>query len=742
MVPDIALSEAVDNELEEMQFTKTQIREPIRHWSFCAWTLTFIWSVGFGAWNFSTSAIEVPSGFLAETIVRDINAATAMTIAPDGRVFFAEQTGVLRVWKDDHVLPELALDLSERLDTYWERGLIGMTLHPDFPHTPYMYIVYVAKDPHTHHVVSRFIVIGDRVDLASEQILLEGDDQSKLGGFKPSGHQGGPIRIGPDGKLYIGLGEQTAGKPAQALDSLLGKILRINLDGSIPEDNPFYTQTTGKYRSIWAIGIRNPFGLVFESDTERLWETDVGQTAFEEVNIIVKGGNYGWPDAEGLSANTAFANPIHAYPPAIGRSIVGGMFYPYQEKHLVSVESSLYRFPGKWNSQFFFADWAAHWIKVINPKNPKQAVSFARNLNGPVALEPAPDGSLFVLNRGTIWRDPQKFVENSGSLVRIRFIGNDAFLVTDDSAKESVPNDLTSTDLFESLKPFKPKAELVEFEINATPWQPGVQSRRWISLPSESSITFRPDGEWEFPNGTTVIQHFTLDGGTLDGSSFETHVFWFNGPRRVRAGAYRWNGTDTEATLVADGEFIPLPGQEKRHWFTPGSEPNLNLDLVVTGFVLPLNTRQVNRDYQLEKWNRNGWFNPALTNITNLPQLANLDDTDASRELRVRSFLDANCAACHRPDGSSRGNFEATFNTPLNAQNLINGSLVAGDLGIMGAKVIVPGHPDKSILLQRVKRTDFFRMPPFVLSDDPSPLVPLLEEWIRSLPEAQSASAK
>ena len=701
-----------------------------------------IWSLAFGSWSCGTRAAEVPSGFVAETIVRDINAATALAIAPDGRVFFAEQTGALRIWKDDHLLHEPALDLNKRLDTYWERGLIGITLHPDFPRTPHIFIVYVAKEPYTHHVVSRFIVTGDEVDPASEHILLEGDDQSKLGGFKPSGHQGGPIRIGPDGKLYIGLGEQTAGKPSQALDSLLGKILRINLDGSIPEDNPFYNQATGKYRSIWTTGIRNPFGLVFEANTERLWETDVGQTAFEEVNIIVKGGNYGWPDAEGMSGNTAFVNPVHAYPPAIGRCIVGGMFYPYPANHLDSTGASPYQFPEKWNGQFFFADWASHWIKVLNPANPEKAVSFARNLNGPVALEPAPDGSLFVLNRGTIWRDPQKFVENSGSLVRIRFIGNDASLATNDSAEEYPPNDLAGTDLFESLKPFKPKAELVEFEINAVPWQPGVRSRRWISLPAESPIRISPDGEWEFPNGATVIQHFTLDGGARGGSSFETQVLWFNGPRNVRAGAYRWNDTGDEAMLVVDGDFIPLPGQEKRHWFTPGTESNLNLDLVVTGFVLPLNTRQANRNHQLEAWNKKGWFEPALTGITNLPKLASLDDTGASHELRVRSFLDANCAACHRPEGSSRGNFKARFSTPLSEQNLINGDLVAGDLGIIGAKVIVPGLPDKSILLQRVKRTDFFRMPPFVLSDDPSPLAPLLEEWIRSLPEAQSASAK
>lgn len=224
-----------------------------------------------GPWFFNLSAQDVPSGFIAETVVRDINAATAMTMAPDGRVFFAEQTGAIRVLKNNRVLSEPALDLGQRLDTYWERGLIGVTLHPDFPLVPHLFVVYVAKEPFTYHVVSRFTVTGDKMDPASELILLEGDDQSLMGGFKPSGHQGGPIRVGPDGKLYIGLGEQTSSKPSQALDTLIGKILRINTDGSIPNDNPFSTKTRGKYRAIWAYGIRNPFGLVFEPGTKRLW---------------------------------------------------------------------------------------------------------------------------------------------------------------------------------------------------------------------------------------------------------------------------------------------------------------------------------------------------------------------------------------------------------------------------------------------------------------------------------------
>src|SRR5262245_61192880 len=112
-------------------------------------------------------AVEVPEGFVVETLATNLNAATALTVAPDGRIFIADQTGPLRVWKNGRVLPKPALDLTGRVDDYWERGLIGVTLHPDFPHTPHLFVVYVAKAPFTHHVISRFTMIGDFADLAS-----------------------------------------------------------------------------------------------------------------------------------------------------------------------------------------------------------------------------------------------------------------------------------------------------------------------------------------------------------------------------------------------------------------------------------------------------------------------------------------------------------------------------------------------------------------------------------------------
>jgi hypothetical protein len=259
-----------------------------------------------------------------------------------------------------------------------------------------------------------------------------------------------------------------------------------------------------------------------------------------------------------------------------------------------------------------------------------------------------------------------------------------------------------------------------------------VSARRWISLQPGGKIRFNAEGQFEFPKDAIVVQHYSI-GKT--GLPFETHVMWFTGPRTARAAAYRWSADGKNATLVEDGEVIPLPGDPQRLWFSPGGELSLHLDSVVVGFLLPLNPRQLNCHDQLQQWNARGCFEPSLTNdkLAAVPKLAALDDQTAPPELRVRSYVDANCAACHRPGGPSRGNFDARATTPLSEQNLIDGELVAGDIGIPGARVIVPGHPEKSVMLQRLRRDDFVRMPPVNVNHEPQPVAPLLEAWIRSL---------
>ena len=160
-----------------------------------------------------------------------------------------------------------------------------------------------------------------------------------------------------------------------------------------------------------------------------------------------------------------------------------------------------------------------------------------------------------------------------------------------------------------------------------------------------------------------------------------------------------------------------------------------NPELAVAGFRLQLNTRQLNSGDQLAQWNSRGWISgsPESDTIQKWPRLASLDDESATLNDRVSSYLDSNCANCHRPGGPSRGGFDIRASTPLEKQNVINGPLLAGDLGIEGAKVLVPGRPDKSALYLRILRKDAMRMPPVALNDIESPIASLLREWIEKM---------
>ncbi len=687
----------------------------------------FLLGLGLTAGAGANRAAELPAGFVAETLATGLNAATAFVLAPDGRIFIADQTGPLRVWRDGALAPAPVLDLSARLDTWWERGLVGLALDPAFPDPPHAYVLYVAKEPHPHHVLARFTWTGAAFDPASERILLTGEDQSRIRGGQPAGHQGGPLRFGPDGRLYVALGEQTAGAPAQALDSLLGKILRVERDGAIPADNPFFDRAAGPARAIWARGLRNVFGLAFQPGTGRLFATDVGQTGWEEVNEIHRGANYGWPLAEGAAGNPAFIDPLHAYPPLTGRSIVGAAFAPATSD-----------WPEVWRGRFFFGDWAAHWIKALDPAHPAAPpLTLARGLDHPVAFEFVADGSLLVLNRGTIWRDGRRWRADSGSLVRIRHTGDPAR----GSAPAAWPATLAEAGVAAELAPFLPREEFVECHLNHPPWWPGVTARHWLALPAGAALTIDAAAEFEFPRGTVIVQHFTV---ARTGRPFETHVFRFDGPaarsRTARAAAYRWDAAGTAAVRIDEASVGPLPGDPEHRWLSPGPESTLALDLGLPGYSVPLSPRQLHRDLptggsQLLALSRRG----AIASGLNPVQLAALlrltapEDAAAAPEARVRSWLDVNCASCHRPGGLGRGEFDARLVAPPPARDWVATRLIAGDLGVPGAALVAPGAPERSVLYLRLARTDALRMPPVAVNVAPPPILPDLEAWIRIL---------
>jgi glucose/arabinose dehydrogenase len=332
----------------------------------------------------------VPAGFEETIVAQNIIAPTRMAIAPDGRVFIAEQAGRIRIVDQGKLLSQAFLNITTKVDSTGERGLLGIAFDPDFLSNQWVYVYYTSKSPVIHNRISRFTASGNVVVPGSEEIIFDIQALSTL-----KLHNGGSIQFGKDGKLYIAVGDNGTPSNAQTLTNLKGKVLRINKNGSIPTDNPFYQTATGINRAIWALGLRNPYTLGVQPGTGRIHINDVGQDAWEEVNRGVAGVNYGWPIVEGRSSNPAYRNPIVAYPHAgtgaTGCAIIGGSFYnPVMEQ-----------FPNDYINDYFYGDFCSGWIRRYDIATFKTQ-AFASGIGSLVDIQVAPDGTLYYLERGGV----------------------------------------------------------------------------------------------------------------------------------------------------------------------------------------------------------------------------------------------------------------------------------------------------------------------------------------------------
>jgi glucose/arabinose dehydrogenase len=354
----------------------------------------------------SGSSATLPTGFNETQIASGLSSPTAMEIAPDGRVFVCLQNGRLRVVKNGSLLPTPFLILT--VDSNGERGLLGVTFDPNFTTNNFVYVYYTVPGDPAHNRVSRFTANGDVVVAGSEFVVVDLDNLSGAGN-----HNGGAIHFGPDGKLYIAVGENANAANSQALNNRLGKVLRINSDGTIPNDNPFFNTAAGANRSIWAMGLRNPFTFAFQPGTGRMFINDVGETKWEEINDGIAGSNYGWSLCEGVCSppNANFRDPLFQYAHGStltqGCAIVGGGFY----------NPATLQFPSSYVGKYFFGDLCNGWIRLFDPSN-STATGFATGISNLVDLKVANDGSLYYLSIG------------SAALFRVQFQGTPPTITT------------------------------------------------------------------------------------------------------------------------------------------------------------------------------------------------------------------------------------------------------------------------------------------------------------------------
>lgn len=365
-------------------------------------------------------AATLPAGFSESQVADHLN-PTTMVFAPDGRLFLCEKHGRILVIENRALLPTPMVDFSSHVDSWNERGLGGICLDPEFATNGYLYVYYTAKNP-SHNRVSRFTVIGNTASPDSEQIILELDNLSSIGW-----HNGGGLCFGKDRKLYVATGENADGGNAQNANNLLGKLLRINRDGSIPTDNPNYQLYSGRSRAIVALGFRNPFALSVQPDTGLIYASNVG-AKYEELerydsDATPRSVNYGWPRLDGprgrQAAPSDYRDPAYAYDHGSGEgtALCGGDFY-------ATGAAAADGFPANYHGCYFFSDYRG-WIKYIDPRSPSKRFDFAAKIDRPIDVEFAPDGSMWYIARAGQGggSDADNTSTSNGSLWRVRWTG-------------------------------------------------------------------------------------------------------------------------------------------------------------------------------------------------------------------------------------------------------------------------------------------------------------------------------
>ncbi|MBX9679292.1 MAG: PQQ-dependent sugar dehydrogenase [Gemmataceae bacterium] len=616
-----------------------------------------------------------------------------------------------------------------------------------------------------------------KFDPASAKVILD---------WASDGHDGLAMGFGLDGMFYLTTGDGTSDSDTnvvgQDMSSLLAKLLRIDVDHpepgktySVPKDNPFVGMK-GARPEIWALGFRNPWRLAVDKKTSQVWVGQNGQDLFEQAMLVKKGDNFGWSVNEGSQpfyplrkkGPNFLTQPTIEHPHSEFRSLTGGPVY---------YGSRLPELQGA----YIYGDYSTGRIWAMKHDGAKAI--FHHELV---------DTSLAITSFGTdhagelVIADYRR--ENAGFYaLEARPAG---------LAPPPFPTKLSDSGLFRSVKGHVVAEGLIPYSVNSVLWSDGAGKQRWIHLPADARIDTNHDRGWSFPDQTTIVKSFFLDleeGNPATRKWIETRFLtkqdgeWFGY-------SYAWNEDETEGTLVAskgaDRDFtIKTPsGNRKQTWRYPSRAECMMCHSRAANYVLGLQEVQLNKvhdydgkkEHQLRVLEHLGLLKVnyskdirrlvsdelkakakseeeaklSLKKATDtrdqrpIPSEARMlshgperyrklvDPSDKAQDLtlRVRSYLHSNCAQCHVEAGGGNAAMELEFITPLEKMRVIGVKPVHDTFGIANAKIVDPGHPERSILLQRISHRGKGHMPPLATSRVDDAAVEMIREWIAKMP--------
>lgn len=688
----------------------------------------------------------------------------------------------------------IVLDLESVVQYKGDEGLLSAALHPEFgqpgsPNRGYIYMIYRKEAPTynanlAYNTLVRYTMPDNTtiIDPNSEQVLFLQYDRHAF-------HTGADMFFGTDGFLYIALGDEGPGYQAISANSstqqidrgLFAGIIRIDVDQDptkshpirrqptdlaappagwptsfsqnyyIPNDNPWLDQNGGILEEYYAIGIRNPFRMTQDPLTGDIWVGDVGQNQREEINLIVKGGNYQWPYLEGdaSSFSTKPTNligidqpPFYLYQRSVGVCVIGGFVYR----------------GNKWPSLYGKYIYGDHQNKNVLMMDYDVAAATSQH----TYLTSTP-----TYGTGRYYGMTEFTTDSNGEVYVLKMSGTaveqgEIFKLTESTAVTGPPQYLSQTGVFSDLATLTAAPGVIPYTVNAALWSDGAEKRRWVAIPNDGSydspeenVIFSEFDYLQYPVGTVFIKHFEMPIDENNPTILQRLETRFT--VRVEEGGvygftYKWNAAGTDAELLAGADTEPYTilhsdgSSSSRIWEFPSRQDCQTCHTDNSGGVLGPNTHHLNGKYtypngetdnQLRTWNHLGIFDVNLneSDIPNYLASAYITDNSASLELRVRSYLDANCAHCHQPGGVS-ANFDARFSTPLDLQSIINGSLEGGFGGVTTGHVVTPGDTLTSQLYIRDNSVGTNGMPPLAKSIVDEEYIKVLKEWIGSLADS------
>jgi glucose/arabinose dehydrogenase/mono/diheme cytochrome c family protein len=742
------------------------------------------------------NTLNLPADLPAATGYTTENALGTLTfnapiciVSPPGetnRLFVVERGGSIQVVNNLSTTPtkQTFLDLNAflaatgggTLSTVSEQGFLGLAFHPNYATNGLFYIFYsvTINDGGTNNTferVARFRVSTTNANQADTTTFFPLISQLDEAG----NHNGGDLHFGADGYLYISVGDEGGANDQYDNARFINKdffsaILRIDVDkkaGSltpnphsqssttfpsavhagayaIPPDNPFIGVTSHNgltfsastvRTEIWATGLRNPWRFYFDTPTGRIFTGDVGQDAFEEIDILQAGGDFGWSYYEGnhngprigsLPGGISYVFPIYEYAHGTGdfqgNSVTGGLIYRG------SRFSELFE-------AYLFCDFVDGHMWALRQNGSTWSPSLLLT-------------EANIVSFGVDPRNGDALFANIGS-------GKIEHLVRTGTSGTNPPALLSQTGAFSNLATLTPNTGIVAYAPNVSFWSDYAIKTRWFSIPNPSAtIDFNKDGNWTFPTGSIWIKHFELEttrGDPATRRRLETRfiVKTATGSYGI---TYKWRPDQSDADLVAESGLdevinIQVNGSPATQtWHYPSRNECRTCHTPIAGHALSFNTRQLNRTNvfggqtlnQIQYINDAGYFSAPVTGVNNFPAFAQATDTTQSLEWRARSYFAVNCVQCHQPGGAALGNWDARPTIPTDSANMIDGVL-ADNRGDPANKFVVAGNTGHSMALLRIQGAGVPRMPPLATNELDPPDIQLLTDWInQDLPQRLS----